>query len=144
MQSFNRFMSTVGRCAALWREGRLAGTGLDACDHPYLFYICRHPNCSQEELGRALFVNKSSVTRRLTHLEREGYVSRMQSANDRRVLLVAPTEKAIAIRPLLLDMAKEWNSILTRGFDEQETDQFAALLERALENAKAGVKDIAQ
>ena len=103
MYSLNRFMSTVGRCATLWRSARLEGTGLDACDQPYLFYICRHPGCSQDELCRALFVNKSSVTRHLTHLERVGYVTRTQSPSDRRTLLVSPTDKALAVRPLLLD-----------------------------------------
>lgn len=141
MYSLNRFMSTVGRCSALWREERLKGTGLNACDHPYLFYICRNPGCAQDELCRALFVNKSSVTRHLTHLEREGYITRTQSPTDRRVLLIAPTEKALAVRPLLQSMAKEWNAIITKGFDEAETAQFAAFLERALENAKESVKE---
>lgn len=142
MQSLNRFMSTVGRCAGLWRSARLEGTGLGACDHPYLFYICRHPGCSQDELCRALFVNKSSVTRHLAHLEHGGYVTRTQSPTDRRTLLVFPTEKALAVRPLLLEMAGEWNAIITKGFDEQETAQFAAFLERALANAKAGVEEL--
>ncbi len=144
MYSLNRFMSTVGRCATLWRTARLEGTGLDACDQPYLFYICRHAGCSQDELCRALFVNKSSVTRHLAHLEKEGYVTRTKSPTDRRTLLVSPTERALAIRPLLLEMAREWNAIITEGFDEAETAQFAALLERALANAKAGVKELAE
>lgn len=144
MYSFNRFMSTVGRCAVLWRSARLEGTGLNACDHPYLFYICRHQSCSQDELCRALFVNKSSVTRHLTHLEREGYVTRTQSPTDRRTLLVSPTEKALAVRPLLLEMAKEWNAIITNGFNENEAAQFAALLERALTNAKASVEALTE
>ena len=144
MYSLNRFMSTVGRCATLWRSARLEGTGLDACDQPYLFYICRHPGCSQDELCQALFVNKSSVTRHLAHLEREGYVTRAQSPSDRRTLLVSPTDKALAVRPLLLEMAKEWNAIITKGFNEAETAQFAALLERVLANAKRSVEESAE
>lgn len=144
MYSLNRFMSTVGRCATLWRSARLKGTGLDACDQPYLFYICRHPGCSQDELCQELFVNKSSVTRHLAHLEREGYVTRVQSPSDRRTLLVSPTDKTLAVRPLLLEMAKEWNAIITKGFNEAETAQFAALLERVLANAKRSVEESAE
>ena len=144
MYTLGRFMSTVSRCANLWRSARLDGTGLNACDQPYLFYICRHPACSQDELCRALFVNKSSVTRRLTHLEREGYVTRTQSETDRRTLLVSPTEKALAVRPLLAKMAGEWNTLITTGFSEAEVAQFSALLERAMENAKNGVKELTE
>lgn len=144
MHSLNRFINTVGRCGSLWRNARLTGTGLGACDHPYLFYICRHPGCSQEELCRALYVNKSSVTRHLAHLEREGYITRTQSPTDRRTLLASPTKKALAVRPMLHDMAKEWNAIMTKGFTEAEVEAFASLLERALENARESVEGLAE
>lgn len=144
MHSLNRFINTVGRCGNLWRAARLEGTGIGPCDHPYLFYICRHPGASQDALCRALYVNKSSVTRHLAHLEREGYVTRTPAAHDRRMLLVFPTQKALDIRPLLVEMAKEWNEIITSGFTEAELDTFAALLERALENAKQKVEEVAK
>ena len=144
MPSVNHFISAMGRCSNLWRQVQLEDTGLDAVDVSYLFYFCRHPGCSQDEICRALFVNKSSVTRRLTYLESEGYVTREQSPTDRRTLLVSPTEKTLAIRPRLLETTKAWNAIITKGFDEQECAQFAALLERAYQNAKAGIKEMAE
>lgn len=140
MPSYNRFINTVGRCSALWRAARLAGTGVGPCDHPYLFYICRHPGVSQDTLCRALYVNKSSVTRHLSRLETQGYVTRTQDPADRRSLLVAPTEKAMAVLPLLREMAGEWNEVLTEGFSPEEQAQFAALLERALDNARRHVE----
>ena len=68
-------------------------------------------------------------------------MTRTQSPSDRRTLLVSPTDKALAVRPLLLEMAQEWNTIITKGFNEAETAQFAALLERALANAKKSVEE---
>ena len=135
MHSLNRFISTVSRCGALWRTDRLAGTGVGPHDHPYLFYICRHPGVSQDALCRALYVNKSSVTRHITHLEGEGFITRAPSPTDRRVLLVSPTEKAMNI------LAAEWNAVLTAGFSEEEQVCFAALLERALSNAKKQLEE---
>ncbi|MBE6555786.1 MAG: MarR family transcriptional regulator [Ruminococcaceae bacterium] len=141
MPSYNRLINTISRCGALWRTERLAGTGIGPFDHPYLFYICRHPGVSQDTLCRELFVNKSSVTRHMTHLEREGFITREPSPDDRRVLLVSPTERAMEILPLLREVAGEWNGVLTQGFTEEETAQFASLLARAMQNAKEKAGD---
>ncbi|MBP3396401.1 MAG: winged helix-turn-helix transcriptional regulator [Clostridia bacterium] len=136
MQSLNRSIGVVSRCGALWRTERLAGTGVGPHDHPYLFYICHHPGVSQDALCRALYVNKSSVTRHITHLEAEGFITRAPAEHDRRVMQVFPTEKSMAALPLLRQVAGEWNAVLTEGFSEEERALFAALLERAVQNAK--------
>ena len=136
MQSLNRLISTVGRCGALWRTERLTGTGVGPHDHPYLFYICHHPGVSQDELRRALYVNKSSVTRHMAHLEAEGFITRAPAENDRRVMQVYPTEKGMEALPLLRRVSGEWNAALTDGFSEEERAQLIALLERAMQNAK--------
>ena len=141
MQSLNRLISTVSRCAALWRTERLAGTGIGPHDQPYLFYICHHPGVSQDELGRALYVNKSSVTRHVAHLEAEGFITRSPAENDRRVMQVYPTEKGMDLLPLLRQVSGEWNAILTDGFSEEERVDLAALLERAAQNAKKKLEE---
>ena len=140
----NRFVNVAGRCSTLWFSTRLEGTGLEPCDQPYIFFLCRHPRCTQDELSRMLFVNKSSVTRRLARLERLGYVTRTQDPEDKRALLVEPTDKAIEVRQQLHTLAKEWNAQLTAGFSEEEMNQFTALLERALCNAKACTEELAE
>jgi DNA-binding MarR family transcriptional regulator len=91
---------------------------------------------SQDELGRVLYVNKSSVTRHVAHLEAEGFITRAPAENDRRVMQVYPTEKGMAALPLLRQVSGEWNEILTDGFSEEERRLLTALLERAMQNAK--------
>lgn len=141
MHSLNR-MNTVVRYGNLWRASRLEGTGISACDRPYLFYICRHGSVSQEALASALFVNKSSVARRIAHLESKGYVTRTPNPDDRRVLLVSPTEKAEALLPLLEEMAREWNEIITADFSEGEIEIFSELVARAYANARKKAEEL--
>ncbi len=143
MHALNR-MNAIVRYGNFWRTPKLEGTGIGACDRPYLYYICRHPGVSQETLSGALLVNKSSVARRLAQLEKEGYVTRTPDENDRRVLLVSPTEKATALLPILRDMAREWNEIITEGFTEEEVEIFSALVERACANAKRKAQELTQ
>ena len=141
MQSLNRLFSTVGRCCALWRAERLTGTGVGPHDHPYLFYVCHHPGVSQDALCRALYVNKSSVTRHIAHLEAEGFIRRTPSESDRRVMQVYPTERGMEALPLLRQISTEWNNVLTEGFSEAERETFTALLERATQNAKRHLEE---
>ena len=135
MPSLNRSLNVIGRCAALFRAERLADTGIDPYNYFYLFYICRNPGTSQDALARELYVNKSSVTRHLTHLEQAGFLTRTPDPDDRRVLLLHPTDKAREILPLLREISGNWKSALTAGFTEEETAQFESLLTRAFENA---------
>ncbi len=137
-------MNAIVRYGNFWRTPKLADTGIGACDRPYLFYICHHPNISQDTLSDALFVNKSSVARRLAYLEKQGYVTRTPDEGDRRVLLVSPTQKALALLPLLREMSHEWNEIITRGFSEEELNVFSDLVARAYANAQQKVKELAK
>lgn len=137
-------MNAIVRYGNLWRTPKLADTGIGACDRPYLFYICHHQGVSQDTLSDALFVNKSSVARRLAYLEKQEYVTRTPDPKDRRVLLVSPTPKALALLPLLREMSHEWNEIITRGFTEEEIGIFSELVARAYANAQQKVKELAE
>ncbi len=136
MPSLNRSLNVIGRCGALYRARRLADTGIDPYNYYYLFHICRNPGLSQDALARALYVNKSSVTRHLTHLEQAGFLTRTPDPEDRRVLLLHPTDKAREILPFLREISRDWKEALTNGFTPEETELFESLLARAFENAK--------
>lgn len=135
MPSINRSLNVIGRCGALFRARRLPDTGVDPYNYFYLIHICRHPGLSQDALARALYVNKSSVTRHLSHLEQAGFLTRTPDPEDRRALLLYPTEKAQKLLPCLREIGKDWKNALTAGFTTEETEQFETLLARAFENA---------
>lgn len=136
MPSSNRSLNVIGRCGILFRTRHLEGTGVDAFNYFYLFYICRHPGVSQEALSRALYVNKSSVTRHIARLEEAGLLTRTPSTEDRRVMLVYPTDKAIALLPRLREVGGLWHAAITDGFTPEEAALFESLLSRAMENAR--------
>jgi len=86
-----------------------------------------------------LFVNKSNAARQLADLEKNGFVARRQG-EDKRVLLVYPTEKAIETRPKIIAILTNWNNYLTEGFSEEETEKLNDMLGLILERAKAYVE----
>lgn len=139
MPSFMRQINVIGRCAAIYRTDKLTGTELTGIHHSYILTLCRNPGLSQEQLARRIYINKSNVTRHLAQLERNGYVERRQSEDDKRVTLVYPTQKAYDVLPRVTEVIHDWNSYLTEDFSEEEMEQFNAMLSRITQRAKAAV-----
>lgn len=88
MESLMKYINVIGRCAAQYRSEQLEQYGLNSRQHPYILHICRNPGISQEKLARAIYVNKSSVTRQLASLEQNGFIERTISSTDKRAMLV--------------------------------------------------------
>lgn len=140
MHAFMRQISVTYRCAMLYREKELADTGLAGCQTPYLVALYRMPGISQEELARYLNVNKSSVARQLANLEKKGYVRREASPEDRRVLLVYPTQMALDLHDHLFEVLFGWSDYLTADFTQQEKEQLLCMMRRVADRAEAYVK----
>lgn len=135
-----RQISITYRCAMLFREHALADTGLAGCQTPYLTTLYRQPGISQEEMARALNVNKSSVARQLSVLEEKGYVRRDPSATDKRILLVYPTEHALELIDRIFACYGDWNSYLTQDFTDEEQELLSRLMVRIAKRAEDYVK----
>lgn len=140
MHPFMRQISVTYRCAMRYRERELEDTGLAGCQTPYLLALYRHEGQTQEELARYLNVNKSSVTRQLAILEEKGYIRREPDPNDRRSLLVYPTDQALALKERMRHVLRDWNAYLTADFTDAEREQLSRLMERVAERAEAYVK----
>ena len=140
MHPFMRQISVTYRCAMRYRERELADTGLAGCQTPYLMALYRHEGLTQEELARYLNVNKSSVTRQLAALEEKGYIRREPDPQDRRSLLVYPTEKANELRERMRHVLRDWSDYLTADFTEAERETLSRLMSRVADRAEAYVK----
>lgn len=135
MDSLMRYINRIHRCGNAYRAGRLEDIDLNGFQHIYIFEVCRHPGISQEQLAQHICVNKSNVTRQLGALEQAGFVSRIPSPDDKRVLQVFPTEKAERAFPRVSALMAEWNQRLLEDFSDEEGACLMSLLERAMGKA---------
>ena len=140
MHPFMRQISITYRCAMRYRERELSDTGLAGCHTPYLLALYRREGQTQEELARYLNVNKSSVTRQLAALEEKGYIRREPDPDDRRSMLVYPTERALALRDRMRHTLRDWSAYLTADFTDEERETLSRLMGRVAERAEAYVK----
>ena len=116
----------------MYRAEQLKGTDLGPIHHSYILTVCNNPGISQDGLAKSICINRSNVTRQLTYLEEKGYVERKVSENDRRVLLVYPTQKAIDSLPEIRKMLRTWNEYLTEGFPSRNLSFFRPCLQGLL------------
>jgi len=136
MRSINR----THRCGNRYYNEALSGEGISGNQHIYIFQVCRHPGISQEALTQRLAVNKSSVTRQLCSLEQNGFVTRQPAPEDKRSLLVYPTEKAQALYPKVVEEMRRWNRLLLEDLSPQEQEQLLDLMARVEKKAIALVE----
>ena len=139
MASIMKSLNSISRCQSIYRTEALnarVGCELQACHHTFVLAICRAPGRSQEELAHDICLNKSTVARALTQLEERGYVLRKPNPNDKRELLVYPTDKMLAVLPTVRDIASRWNTLITRDISEEELAVFHDVLLRIEKSAR--------
>lgn len=140
MPRIMRSMAAISRCANQYRTKELSALGLKGNQSIYLLQICRHPGLTQDQLARNLTMDKSAVARQLTCLEELGYVRRETTANDKRVLLVYPTQKAQDALPEIHRVLRAWEDLITADLSQESREALIGALEtmhsRALRWAK--------
>ncbi len=144
MSLTTRRINILSRCQNLFRSARLKDTGLTAPYYNYVLPICRTPGLSQEQLARRVYFDKYNVTRHLARLEQEGYVQRLPSQEDKRVMLVYPTEKMLGLLPEVRRSITDWDEYLFDSLSPEELAQFDAILEKITQRAQEYVdsKDV--
>ena len=135
------YISVLHRYAVQFYNKKEKDTGIRGVQYPYLFYICRHEGCRQEELAEHLHVNKSNVTRQLEKLEQNGFIDIRPDESDGRGNCVFPTDKALRSLDKVRSVLEQWNEVLGRGLTAEESEQLKALLGKALGGIKEWEKE---
>lgn len=138
-QPFMKQLGELWRCANLYRTAQYAALGIGSYQDSYLLHICREPGIPQDRLAEVIYVNKSNVARQLASLEEKGFITRTPDPQDRRSLLVYPTQKATDALPVIRKVHRAWNEMVLEGFGEEERRLVADFARRLSENAKHAI-----
>lgn len=126
-----RKMNIISRCESIYRSEK-SSEHLPGIYHSYIFAICKNPGITQDGLAKHLCKNKSNVTRHITFLENNGYITRKTCEKDKRELLVFPTKKMLSILPEVREITMMWNSLIAAGIDEKDLEIFHSVLDKML------------
>lgn len=90
----------------------------------------------QKDLEIFLSIRGSSVTSLINNLERDGYIRREPVAFDGRYKHLAPTEKALKLKPVISERIDRYMESLFVGISDEDLKVFESVLEKMADNIK--------
>ena len=107
-------------------NGELAGTGITLRQVQVLACLALSGELAQNELAMQLRIEPSTLVRVLDRMERDGWIVRRPSPQDRRKNIIHPTEKVTAKWATIVECGERMERRATTGLSET---QLAALKE---------------
>ena len=137
MDTLMRCINVTSRCASLKRSRELNDLGLMGNQHTYILNVCRNPGISQEGLAKKIYIHKSNVARQAALLAQGGFLKRLPSSQDKREMLLYPTDKAQDALPVIRKVLADWNSYLMEEFTGEEQAALLDMMNRVMVRARA-------
>ncbi len=115
--------------------------GLDITPEQWtvLLFLWEKDGVSQQELCNATFKDKPSMTRLIDNMERENYVVRIASKNDRRTNLVYLTRQGRELEDRARNVANRTLKEALAGLSIEELRISQEVLRKVFSNAKSEV-----
>jgi DNA-binding MarR family transcriptional regulator len=99
-----------------------------------LFALWEEDGIPITTLSKRTMLERSTLTGMLDRLERDGFIVREASPEDRRVLLIRRTEKDRGFQQKYLEVSDRMCTVFYRGMTEEAIGRFEADLARILDN----------
>ena len=88
-------------------DAMLTQYGFGRAHHRVIYFVGRHPGMSVSELLAILKITKQSLSRVLSQLIREGFITQRAGSRDRRQRLLALTEKGVELERQLSENQRQ-------------------------------------
>lgn len=99
-----------------------------------LFPLWKKDNLSFQELKKETMLSKSTLSYFLDQLEEAGYIKKIQSKNDKRIIYIKLIRMNEEIKEKFLNVSNRMKNIYYNNFYEKEIDEFEDYLNRVLQN----------
>jgi DNA-binding MarR family transcriptional regulator len=120
----------IGEIFGKWLDGQ----GVTRIQWIVLFFLNLNGKLSQRELSQAMEITDSSVLRLCDRLERDGYVTRTISKEDRRITHLDLTPKGKSTIEKLLPIGDQFNQTLIQGISPQDIKIFLEVQDKMYQN----------
>lgn len=129
-----KFISKIYRKSQMYWNEQVKPMELTSGQIPFIIITCKNGKMVQNKFCKLLDMDKSTVAKMLAKLETQGYVLRKMNQNDCRFIDVYPTQKALEIYPVLIQIGEKWSLQLTSHMTETEKTLFFNMLQNAAKN----------
>ena len=109
---------------------RLNLVGITRVQWIALYYLGEGETISQCELAEKMGIKASSVARLIDRMEREEYVLRKRSQEDKRRVDLYITDKGKELREKLLPEGEKMSKLVSKGISDEEIEIFKKVLKK--------------
>ena len=131
---FLREVGAVARCVQSLSDVNFKKLALQRGQFVFLTRICESPGLHLLELSQLLKVDKATATKAVQKLAAEGYVRKVQNAEDKRMYQLFPTVRAEKVYPELIAEENRYLACCFTGMTKEEQALAETLIERIREN----------
>ena len=107
--------------------------GINRTDARCIDIVLQHRRITAGELARAAGLSPGAVTTALDRLERAGYAHRVRDPEDRRRVLVEPTDEIAELAQIVYGPLRKSGSVLMQRFSDRELKAITEFFEGAAE-----------
>ena len=127
-------MASTAVARRLQKNFRAAGLEITIEQWSVLYHLWKEDCLSQQELCNRTFRDKPSITRLIDNLEKQHLVNRLPSTTDRRINLVALTNKAKDMQQLTIDLANQTMNEALIGVKREDIELVKLVFQRVYDN----------
>ncbi|WP_217874772.1 MarR family winged helix-turn-helix transcriptional regulator [Pseudoalteromonas shioyasakiensis] len=137
VQDLGRLVSYLRSNLVTHLDNALEDKELTSAQYIVVVLLARGKVNTLAELCEHMMYDRGAMSRLLSRLEDKGLVAKKQSVEDRRSTLLCLTEKGQQLYPEILPTVNDIYRKALTGFSDDEQEQLANLLFRAIHNLKA-------
>tara|TARA_Y100000588_G_scaffold345647_1_gene393073 strand:+ start:384 stop:800 length:417 start_codon:yes stop_codon:yes gene_type:complete len=100
--------------------GRLSEFGITPSQYGVLNCLWQHGDLSPSQIREILILEASSVSGILDRMQKNGLIERQIDPNNRRAIIVSPSDKSMEIKEDVETIVKEMNDKFLEPFSEDE------------------------
>lgn len=104
-----------------------------------ILMIYKNDELNQKALSDGLYITKGAITKAVTKLERDKWISRERSLDDKRNYVLRLTEKGKNFFPILAEINRGW--VTKMGLNEIDPEFMATFKELTLKSIDLNLKN---
>lgn len=124
----------LGNAVTYYRNLKMKDIELTSVQSDAIIAALRNLGITAAQLKEHLLLSQSTVAGIIARLESKGFIEKITDKDDARKSMLMPTEEGLLLEEPLKEIAMETQQFLVEGMSEEEQEEFARLLQIALDN----------
>ena len=130
-----RYINILSKHTSAYLDRALAKYNLCSSHRTFIRKIYEKPGITRDTIKNIVHIHPSNTTRIIDDLEMKGYITKVQSKEDKRICELYPNESLKEVYDYLIIVEEKWAKIVTNDLSDSEKEIFNNLLQRVMKNS---------